>query len=913
VTLTSDWLGHLYDQTDTGWLTLFAVDRTTGERITKWHRIIDHDWAADEAAQLAETCCVWFGVAPRERKLPAGKRGGAGDCLTLPAMWLDIDIASAVHAADDLPPDIDAALELLSDFPIPPTAVINSGHGLQAWWKLSEPIDADEQATQLLADWGTTWAEIGRRRGWHVDNVFDIARVMRLPGTLNRKADPVPVTIIGSDWTRTYGIDDLAGHMLEAPKPQAPDTRRDVPYIGPERPGDAYNAVTDGAAVLERAGFHFDHQDSDGSRHYRAPHRTERNDTTGATVYADGHTTLWSETFARNNNMDTRRPYDAYGLFTHIEHRGDWAAASRALRAEGYGSETIDLTDNQNTTATVLELPDAPQPLESSHRSGPAFPLDTLPQWISDQCREVASAFQVPADLPAMLALGSLSTILTGHVKVNLTGSKWTEHVNLYLVSALLPGSGKSPVFKAMTKPVNEVEAASLATAKDRLREWALRKRVLEGQAKTKEAEAIKATDNSGMAFKELLDITKALEDLPAPGAGRLVAEDITPEALVEALAANDGRISLMSSEGGVFDMMAGQYVDKGKATNLAVYLQGWSADSIRRQRTKGAELVIDEALITMCVTTQPGVIGALGANRELVTKGVPVRFMYSVPPSLVGYRDRNKVFQSIDNEIDARYQSKMTGIGLDVLGAPTVTLQLDPQATARFTQWDQNLEDRQRPGGDLAERAEWAAKLRATVLRVSAILHTANAGRAEVGIDRVEEALTIAAYWMDHANIVEKMWADDHVTSRARAIVRWALDTGKHQFSLRDVTSKRGTFPTADDAVAPLQELIDKGWVVAEQAGPVEVTGRGVPSQRFCLRSDADEWLRATAQPAQPPKTDEVARVARVVHGYEFQTHSLSTHNIDPSEKSQSPAQPAQPAQLAPTGTDDLHDYEPI
>jgi hypothetical protein len=361
VTLTSDWLGHLYDQTDTGWLTLFAVDRTTGERITKWHRIIDHDWAADEAAQLAETCCVWFGVAPRERKLPAGKRGGAGDCLTLPAMWLDIDIASTVHAADDLPPDMDAALELLADFPIPPTAVINSGHGLQAWWKLTEPIDADLQATAILADWGTTWAEIGRRRGWHVDNVFDIARVMRLPGTLNRKADPVPVSIIGADWTRTYGVDDLAGHMLEAPTPQAPDIRRDVPYIGPERPGDAYNAVTSGAAVLERAGFHFDHQDSDGSRHYRAPHRTERNDTTGATVYADGHTTLWSETFARNNNMDTRRPYDAYGLFTHIEHRGDWAAASRALRADGYGSETVDLTDDHQAKEHMpAEIDDMP-------------------------------------------------------------------------------------------------------------------------------------------------------------------------------------------------------------------------------------------------------------------------------------------------------------------------------------------------------------------------------------------------------------------------------------------------------------------------------------------------------------------------------------------------------------------------
>jgi hypothetical protein len=286
---------------------------------------------------------------------------------------------------------------------------------------------------------------------------------------------------------------------------------------------------------------------------------------------------------------------------------------------------------------------------------------------------------------------------------------------------------------------------------------------------------------------------------------------------------------------------------------------------------------------------------------------------MYSVPPSLVGYRDRNKVFQSLDNEIDARYQAKMTSIGVDQLGVDPVTLQLDQAATARFTVWDQELENRQRPGGDLTERAEWAAKLRATVLRVSAILHVAAAGRGDIGIERIEDALALSDYWLAHANVVEAMWADDHITSRARAIVRWAIETGKHQFSLRDVTSKRATFPTAEDAVAPLQELIDKGWVVAEQAGPVEVTGRGVQSQRFCLRSDADEWLRATAQPAQPPESVEVARVARVARKGEVLTPSLSTHNMHPSETLRTPAQPAQPAQLAPTGTDDFYDFEPI
>jgi hypothetical protein len=912
----SDWLSHLYSHTDQGWLTLFSVDRETGEKITAWHRIIDHEWAADEAFTLAKWGCVWFGVAPRERKLPNGKRGGATDCLTLPAMWVDIDIASPVHAADDLPTTIDEAMQLCNAFPLPPTAIINSGHGLQAWWMLDEPATIDDDTLKLLADWGATWAELGRRHGWHVDNVFDAARVMRLPGTFNRKAEPVPVTIIEADWTRTYGVDDLAAEMIEAPKADPQTVKlRSVPYIGAERPGDAYNAVTDPATILEGAGFHFDHNDSEGSRHYRAPHRPAKNETTGATVYSDGHTTLWSETFARQHGMDVRRPYDALGLFTHIDHRGDFNAATKALRALGYGSDLTDplggIEAKPHITPAVRSTDEPPLPLGISHRHGPAFPLEVLPDWIANQCREIAYAFQVPEDLPAMLALGTLSTVLAGHVKVNLAGSAWVEHVNLYLVSALLPGSGKSPVFKVMTKPALAVEKESRATAKKKLNEYEMARRLNEQRIKNNETIAVKgSTAEQRTAEDAIKDLLDTLDRQVRPSAGYLVSEDITPEALVEELAANGGRMALLSSEGGVFDMMAGQYVDKGKATNLAVYLQGWSADSVRRKRTKGEAVVIDEALLTVCVTTQPGVVESLGANRELVTKGVPVRFMFSVPPSLVGFRDRRRVLEDIDSIINATYQDTMTEIGLAALGTDQITmLRTTTAAGERFLEWDQIREDQQRPGGTLAARAEWAAKLRATVLRCCGIFHTADRTRGDlIDVDVVERAIVLADYWMAHADVVEKMWSDDQVTARARTIVRWSIDNDTPEFSLRDITvAKRGTFPTAEDAVSPLQALVDRGWVTPLQDGPVEVMGRGTPSQRFRLREDANQWLDCSAQPAQLPETGQVARVVMVVHENEVQIHPPLPHNLHASENTNTPAQPSQPSQLAATGTDDF------
>ena len=903
---TADWLQHLYTHTDTGWLTLFAINRQTGERHTRWHPIHHHQQAATDAHQLADQCCVWFGVAPRQQQLTNGKRGGHTDCLQIPALWVDIDIQSPAHTATNLPPNRDAAHQLLNTFPLPPTATIDTGHGLQAWWQLTEPQPNNPETQQLLADWGATWANLANQHHYHIDNVFDIARIMRLPGTLNHKTTPTPVTILHTNWQHTYTPDDLTDHLTTAPTPTTSQRHlAAVPYIGPERPGDAYNAVTDPATILETAGCHYNHTDTDGARHYRAPHRTQRGDTTGATIYPDGHTTIWSETFAQQHGLETRRPYDPFGLYTQIHHHGDWTAATRTLRQQGYGTD--------QPTNSSIEFTEPPQPLDTQERHGPPFPLHTLPPWIANQIKQAAHLYQVPPDLPATLALGALSTIHAGHTKVHVTGTKWNEHVNLYLVSALLPGSGKSPVFKAMTRALTEIETQSIKHARTASIEYEQKRRLTEQRLKAAETIAVKANkEDARIAETEMLELAISLDNQQKPPTGYLISEDITPEALVEELAANAGRMAILSSEGGIFDMMAGQYVDKGKATNLAVYLQGWSADSIHRKRTKGDRADIPEAILTICVTTQPGVVQALGANTELVTRGLPVRFMYSMPPSLVGYRNRRRVLETGDDNIETLYHQTLLQIGLDALHQPDIqTLQLEPDAVDHFLEYDQQLEDRQRPGGDLRHRAEWIAKLRASILRCAGLLHIAHQHHSpHISLDTIKDAITIGHYWLEHANVVEQLWTEDRTASAAHGILKWAIEHDVYEFSLRDVMSaKRGKFSTADEIVTPLQQLVDKKWIKPLQDGPVELTGRGVPSQRFQLRKDAAEWLKAATQPAQPAQPDPVARVARIARKSEIQKHP-PTQPTSPSTP-KNPTQPAQPAQLEATGTD--HTTPPV
>lgn len=361
-TTARTFLNELYEHTSEGWVHAFSLDRASGNRRTDWAPVDDLDLLINNVRGRVPSSCIWFGPAPRARNL-GGLRGGAPDCISIPALWVDIDVAGERHKATDLPPDLAAGRQLIGRYPAPPTAIVETGGGLQAWWFLDEPLPAD-QATDLLVRWGATWAAFGAENDWRVDNVFDLARVMRLPGTKNHKTNPVDVTI--TDWhpERRYTVDELDQWTVDPPAPPTPNPARNLPYIGPERPGDAFNASVDPAVIWTRHGFILDHTDPNGDRHYRAPHRTNDRGATGLTVYTDGHSTLWSETFATASRMTVKRPYDAFAVYTWLEHGGDWRTASDALARQGYGTVSVPLSQlfaGNPATTTVAHgrnLPD---------------------------------------------------------------------------------------------------------------------------------------------------------------------------------------------------------------------------------------------------------------------------------------------------------------------------------------------------------------------------------------------------------------------------------------------------------------------------------------------------------------------------------------------------------------------------
>lgn len=131
------------------------------------------------------------------------------DVTGLTCLWTDIDIAGTGHAEKPYVPNLETALAVSRCLGLVPSTVTNTGHGIQAFYRLAEPwifgaTDADDDGVpivdpaQVAADraraetlvWEfVTSIRIRARQlgGWYVDPVGDLARLMRVPGTHNRK------------------------------------------------------------------------------------------------------------------------------------------------------------------------------------------------------------------------------------------------------------------------------------------------------------------------------------------------------------------------------------------------------------------------------------------------------------------------------------------------------------------------------------------------------------------------------------------------------------------------------------------------------------------------------------------------------------------------------------------------------
>ncbi len=232
-------------------------------------------------------------------------------------------------------------------FAPPPTAVVFSGGGFQAFWALSEPTENLERVERINA-------ALARKLGG--DNCHNIDRIMRLPGTVNvpnakkRKAgrEPTLAYIVRelTEWTRRYSLSDFAALDTQTGLP-TPGSPFAVPAteLKPVDLDQLPPSVTDEVKAIIEMGD--DPERGTGTKNQRFPSRSEAVWFVVCELARDGCRFEQIAGVLLNGN---------YGIAASVlaKARPNEYAARQATRAlERLGSGWPDLTKSGNPRPTL--------------------------------------------------------------------------------------------------------------------------------------------------------------------------------------------------------------------------------------------------------------------------------------------------------------------------------------------------------------------------------------------------------------------------------------------------------------------------------------------------------------------------------------------------------------------------------
>ena len=462
------------------------------------------------------------------------------------------------------------------------------------------------------------------------------------------------------------------------------------------------------------------------------------------------------------------------------------------------------------------------------------FPVDALPDEISEYVSAVAESTQTPIDMAGAVALSILSVCLQG--KYCIQGkADWIEPLNTYSLVIAMPSERKSAVQHLMLKPLNVFETQYNQRNAAHVESSRMQKRILERRQKALEDAIAKGKAEP----EEMEKIAQEIADFEEEQPLQLYVDDITTEKLVSVISSNHGRAALISSEGGIFDTLAGIYT---KNVNIDVMLKGYSGDPIRVDRIGRESESINNPALTILLMAQPNVVSAVLGNTTFRGRGLTARFLYCMPISNVGgrrYRSR-----PITEDSYQRYEQKIVNLLEDEYPAKPEVITLSDEAEDLLSSFAEELEPKL--VDEYAGMADWAGKLVGNTLRIAGLLCRAGAFRSHDFLDvsdslevdgrTMEKAIRLGRYFLNHAQAAYDVLPEDGMYQQASLILQMIVDKKLQEFDRRAAMRWCRSFKTVAEIQPVLDFLDDYGYIAQKGEKPTGVVTGRPPLPRYIV-----------------------------------------------------------------------------
>lgn len=430
----------------------------------------------------------------------------------------------------------------------------------------------------------------------------------------------------------------------------------------------------------------------------------------------------------------------------------------------------------------------------------------------------------------------------------------WYEPGNLYMIIVADPSERKSPAMKEIMNPVFGYERSENERLAQDIALYETKKKVLEGKIAniTKSASSVskKKTEDKYLDMGDLVTLQQELNELEEVAPVRLVVDDVTMEVLGKIMEQNKERIGIISTEGGIFNMLAGRYSDK---TVIDLVLKGYSGDRFAQDRMHRNGQTLDHPLITMLLYVQPKIIQEIMENDEFVGRGLNARFMYSIPPSTIGGRKyRVKKISEFDR-VD--YSDVIRRLFAIPVPDKPKAIELDDNADRLAESFFYEIESMMKEAQP--EFRAWLGKLHGTTMRIALVLHCMKyieeSEHYKITGEIMANAIEMGRYFKAHAEeVYNSMGLSDPPEIRdAKYILKRIDSMGKTEFKLRDLQRlcmDRKGMEKKEDMIPGLVCLIEHGYIRIQKSSIYDKTDKtdkkgGRPSEIVYVNPEYLKW----------------------------------------------------------------------
>ena len=597
-----------------------ATDPETGNPVAEikksWHTASDlYEEAESLLAGSEAGWNVYVGANPRPR------HGASKD--------ESIELARCVFADFDGVEPAEAVLRWESYGLPTPTLVISSGHGTHVYLRLTAPT------TNLVA-WRELQKDVAHALGGD-SKVSNPERVMRLPGTLNCKGEPVPCRIVSRDDARRADWAEVRAIVPPRPTP--------APATVVSRPARAGN---EGERVKRCRAYVATMPDavSGNGGHdatFDVAHATQKFGLDRAEAWA---------VLSDYNRTRCVPPWSERELEHKLDDAGRIASANGTVGGKlgDRGGRTPPPRIHPASTPATPD-PESETGVEGVGCAGVVkytpFPVDALPDSLARLTREGEAAIGCPSCYIAGPLLAGCAAAIGNTRRLNVKKG-WSEPPVLWLLLAGESGTMKSAGIKLGAGPMYDLERA--ADQENRAASKRYKVALREYRAK---ADHWHKGGGKGDAPAEPEE----------PKYKRHVLSNATMEAIVALLADNPRGLLLARDElSGHFDGF--DAYRKGKGGDAAAWLEFHDAGpvTIDRKSDHQEPLRVPHAAVGVVGGIQPGALKAALGNKH-VENGMLARFLPCLPPPTVSEWTEDEVSNEARDDVGRVYQ-RLAGLG---------------------------------------------------------------------------------------------------------------------------------------------------------------------------------------------------------------------------------------------------------